>query len=140
MTNHFFVYGTLMEGCSNHCVIPSDSIENIVPAEIDNMNLYMYAGANFPCMIEGNGKVKGEVITIKESHLMSAIKMMDRLEGYHGPHERNFYDRVMKYIKLPNGERVECYVYLFNLENSNSIGTSIPDGDFKNYMYIKGGE
>lgn len=133
--NKFFVYGTLMSGCSNHRVIPAESIEKIEPATISNMKLYSYRSGSFPCMVEGKNKVIGEIITIKEEHLQQALKMMDRLEGYYGPDRVNFYNREQKIVSLWDGTPVLAYTYLFNNNDPRELGKLIKDGDFRKWRY-----
>ena len=47
---------------------PQNAIENIQNAAIENVELYSHISGEYPCMIEGNSTVFGEVITIKERH------------------------------------------------------------------------
>ena len=99
MNRNFFVYGTLMTGCSHHHVIPQNSIEKIQKATIYNVELYAHSSGEYPCMTEGNSKVFGEVITIKESHYKKALATMDQLEDYdeNAPKTLNlFYFTVIK--------------------------------------------
>lgn len=130
--NKFFVYGTLMTDCSNHKIIPQDSIENIERATIDNVELYSYINGKFPCLIEGKSKVFGELITIKKSHLSNVKKLMDRLEGYNekAPESYNLYNRKIKEVKLEDGSIINAYVYMFNPER-NGLGSLITEGDWK---------
>ena len=137
MTNNFFVYGTLQTECSNHRTINPDSIENIQPAIINNMKLHMYNRSHFPCMIDGDSKVIGEVITIKESELSWSLMAMDRLEGYYGPDRVNFYDRKIKNVELQDGTIIEAYTYIFNDSDPRDLGQHIKNGDFKSRLKNK---
>ena len=95
----FFVYGTLMTDCANHHVIGATAIERIVPAKMLNVDLYMYHKSYFPCMTPGQGKVFGELITIKEHVFEKILARMDRLEGYIAQNNpKNFYNRVIMQI------------------------------------------
>src|SRR5438067_2283736 len=99
-----FVYGTLMNGMSNHRVINPVVIEKIEAATVKDMDLYLVQGGGFPCMIPGTGQVFGEVITIKKEHSRAAIRRMDQLEGYHGKNDpMNLYNREQLKVKLSNG-------------------------------------
>ena len=133
----FFVYGTLMTGCTNHHVIGTEAIERIVRAKMQNVDLYMYHKSYFPCMIAGQGEVMGELVTIKEHAFEKIIARMDRLEGYIAPNNpKNFYDRVIMHIEDEQGEMVEAYCYVYNASNGQ-LGEKITDGDFKSYVKIQ---
>lgn len=135
MIKHFFVYGTLMTGCSNHHVIPKNSIENIQKATINNVELYSHISGEYPCMIEGNSKVSGEVITIKESRLREALRAMDLLEDYDedAPTSENLYNREIKEVVLESGETIQAYVYMYN-PKQKGLGEPIPDGNWKTWV------
>lgn len=128
-----FVYGTLMTGCANHHIIGTAAIERIVPAKMQNVDLYMYHKSYFPCMILGQGEVVGELITIKEHVFEKILARMDRLEGYIARNNpKNFYNRVIMQAEDKQGEMVEAYCYLYNTDNGQ-LGEKIEDGDFKSY-------
>lgn len=129
----FFVYGTLMEGMSNHKVIPQEAIESIEKASISNMDLYLYPSGTFPCMIPGNGIVRGEVITIKPEFVEISLYLMDQLEGYDDSNlkEDNFYNREVKAVALDSNEYVEAYAYIYNKGFNSTLGSRIAGGDFK---------
>ena len=134
----FFVYGTLMTGCTNHHVIGTEAIERIVRAKMHNVDLYMYDKSYFPCMIAGQGEVTGELVTIKEHAFEKIIARMDRLEGYISPNNpKNFYDRIIMQAEDDHGEIVEAYCYVYNTANGQ-LGEKIADGDFKCYVRTRG--
>ena len=101
MNRNFFVYGTLMTGCSNHHVIPENAIEKVQNAVIKNVELYTHISGEYPCMIEGSSKVFGEVITITESCFEEALQAMDELEDYEekAPKSANLYNREIKEVE-----------------------------------------
>ena len=130
----FFVYGTLMTDFVNHHVISTDAIERVVQAKMQNVDLYMYHKSYFPCMVNGQGTVIGELITIKEDVLEKILMRMDRLEGYISPNNpKNFYDRVIMQAKVERDEMVDAYCYVYNVSNGQ-LGEQIVDGDFKSYL------
>lgn len=132
--NKFFVYGTLMRGMSNHKILIQEAIESIEPAVVENKDLYIHECGRFPCMLEGTGKVVGEIVTIKPEYLNISIKLLDRLEGYYGPNnDMNLYHRVKGYCKSSDGSLIKCYMYLYNPKREG-LGDPINDGDFKKYM------
>lgn len=132
--NKFFVYGTLMKGFSNHAVIDKDWIENIEDARIKNVELFMHPYADFPCLINGNEEVLGELITIKEPFLTKAIHKMDRLEGfYEENYSKNLYNREVRQILLKRNEKTKAYVYFFNLNGTNKLGRKIKSGSYKEF-------
>ncbi|MED3662787.1 gamma-glutamylcyclotransferase family protein [Ureibacillus sp. FSL K6-8385] len=138
MNRNFFVYGTLMSGCSNHHVIPKDSIENIQKATIHNVELYSHISGEYPCMIEGNSKVYGEVLTIKESHFRKALQAMDLLEDYdeNAPKSDNLYNREIREVVLETGETIQAHVYMYNPKHEG-LGERIPEGNWKTWTEKK---
>jgi gamma-glutamylcyclotransferase (GGCT)/AIG2-like uncharacterized protein YtfP len=139
MLNKFFVYGTLMTDCVNHKVIESEFIKKIEPAIIFDMELYIHPCGAFPCIIDGKGTVKGELITIKNIPLAYVTRMMDILEGYSEPNNpENLYERVVRLVETESGNVEFAYIYLYN--NLNKLGDRIIDGNFKNYIKQKIGE
>ena len=137
MLINFFVYGSLMTGLHNHRVINPKFIESIEHATIENVELYSYIGGGFPCLLEGNSKVVGEIITIKEDHLNEALKAMDRLEGYNenGPKRNNLYNREVKTVMSEDGSLVDAYVYMFN--QRRSLGERIVEGNWRTWRTNK---
>lgn len=135
MNRNFFVYGTLMTGCSNHHIIPENSIEKIQKATIENVELYSHISGEYPCLIEGNSKVFGEVITIKESHFEKVLQEMDELEDYdeNAPISENLYNRELKDVILENGETIKAYVYMYNAIHKQ-LGKRIPEGNWRTWM------
>ncbi|MFC5558779.1 gamma-glutamylcyclotransferase family protein [Ureibacillus thermophilus] len=135
MIRNFFVYGTLMTGCSNHHVIPPNSIEKIQKATIENVELYSHICGEYPCMVEGNSKVFGEVITIKESHFKKAQQAMDLLEDYdeNAPKHKNLYNREIKNVILETGEIIQAYVYMYN-SKLKGLGKRISEGNWKTWV------
>ncbi|UDY80724.1 gamma-glutamylcyclotransferase [Geobacillus phage GR1] len=134
MMNKFFVYGTLMSGMSNHNILIQEAIENIEPAIVEKKDLYIHECGRFPCMLEGTGKVLGEIITIKPEYLNISIKLLDRLEGYYGlDDDMNLYHRILSHCKAHDGSLIECYMYLYN-HKRKGLGEPINDGDFRKHM------
>lgn len=84
-----FVYGTLQTGESNHRVVNSHII-NVKPGRILGR---LYNTGHFPAVVldKQGYEIEGEWLTIRHT----GLKETDRLEGYRGSGERNFYDRVM---------------------------------------------
>lgn len=132
--NKFFVYGTLMRGMCNHKILAQKAIENIEPAVVEGKDLYIHKCGIFPCMVEGTGKVFGEIITIKLEYLDTSIKLLDKLEGYYGPNnDKNLYHRILGHCKTLDDSLVECYMYLYNTKKEG-LKELINGGDFKKYM------
>lgn len=139
MIRRIFVYGTLMQGCSNHKILHPEYIEKIEPATIKNMDLYAHKCGVFPCMIEGTGTVVGELITLKRKHFFKVLRSLDRLEGYNGKdNPENLYNRVCKTIVYDVGIETRAFVYLYNMNFPKGLGTKIETGNFKLYLKTKG--
>ncbi|MGP3788603.1 gamma-glutamylcyclotransferase family protein [Paenibacillus sp. 1A_MP2] len=117
-----FVYGTLMRGERNHRVVKG----HMLSTEPGTLTGILYnISEHYPALIldEQGFDVEGEWMTVHES----ALKEMDRLEGYNGPGKHNFYERV--WVKDLHKE-IEGWVYVWessskNIENYSMITTGI---------------
>lgn len=137
MINKLFVYGTLMNGCSNHDIIQGDAIEYISKALVKNMKLYMHNSLSFPAMIPGEGVVHGEIISIKEDMVSEVLSKTDFLEGFieHGNPD-NFYDRVEDSCMLSDGSEELAYIYLYNGPRRSLVGP-LTNGVYKEFIDYK---
>lgn len=97
-----FVYGTLLTGQTNHKAFLS---EESSPVKATVTGYDMYDIGHFPGIVRGNGKVKGEVYSVK----LSCLKALDRLEG-----EGSLYIRKPVLATTENGEKKPVLVYVYN--------------------------
>lgn len=106
-----FVYGSLMNGQSNHDYYLTES-NFIGNATLDGYEIYDLGF--YPGIIEGSEKVYGEVYDINEL----TLKSIDRLEG-----EGSLYIRKLVKVLLDNGNFIDawCYIYNRSVEGCNKI-------------------
>lgn len=111
MTVQVFVYGTLMTGQRNHgCV--ARWVATAQPATVNGLLYQLPYG--YPAVVQGPGKVHGELLTF--AYFGDALAAMDRLEGYEGPGQDNFYERIDAVARLQNGSVASCFMYVFAQE------------------------
>jgi gamma-glutamylcyclotransferase (GGCT)/AIG2-like uncharacterized protein YtfP len=105
-----FVYGTLLAGFHNACLLPS-SVSR-VPATVSGVG--MWAGPGFPyCAEDPDGVVVGELVDIPVALWDMTVSRLDHLEGFYAQrHPHNLYDRVVAAAALPDGTTAECYMYV----------------------------
>jgi gamma-glutamylcyclotransferase (GGCT)/AIG2-like uncharacterized protein YtfP/cation transport regulator ChaC len=122
-----FVYGTLRGGESNHGLLGAPHCVSLL-AQVSGF--MVDTGFGYPAMIEGSGKVCGEIYEIDEETLLR----IDALEAYYGPGDpRNLYERVETAAYTDQGEvKVMTYV-----SSRFSYDSSIPYGDWKLYQMTK---
>lgn len=106
-----FVYGSLMKNQSNHDYYLADT-KFLTDVTLSGYEIYDLGC--YPGIIEGNGKVYGELYEVTDEEL----KRVDRLEG-----EGNLYIRKLVKVSLANNEIVEawCYVYNHSVVGCNKV-------------------
>ena len=108
---YVFVYGTLMEGESNHHLLAhAKKIEKRAATN----GFLVDTGNGYPALVETGDKVTyGEVYQIEESDLPS----LDELEGYSGPGNlTNLYERKVQLVKGESGREYAAIVYVFQTD------------------------
>jgi len=127
-----FVYGTLMSGMSNHHYLKG-RVADLQQARARGLLYHLPYG--YPAMVEGDGVVTGELVTLIDP--AEILADLDELEDYHGPgNPGNEYERVNRPVELMNGRMVtEAWVYLYcRGEEAARIGRLVKDGDWKKYI------
>lgn len=131
LINKVFVYGTLMSGFTNHHVV-SNYISSVEAGEIEGIIYHLPEG--YPAVIGGIGRVKGEVITLKE--VEEALKAMDLLEDYQEDGENNLYERVVVHVQTAGGS-VEAFCYFwpeYNRKYLEEKGIYIESGSWGEFV------
>jgi gamma-glutamylcyclotransferase (GGCT)/AIG2-like uncharacterized protein YtfP len=106
-----FVYGTLKRGEINHALL-APYARVIVPAQIRGL---LYDTGDFPALIEGEGRVYGELVFLDPDRLEQVIDATDRLEGcVPGRDDLSLYHRRVVTAVTEDGEPHETYVYFYN--------------------------
>lgn len=101
--NKVAVYGSLREGFSNHRILEGSKKlgTHWVPG------YEMFSLGAFPGVRKGDTHIFTEVYEVSPN----SMQRLDRLEGYNGHDEHNFYDRVE--VSTPYGK-----AYMYTLEDS----------------------
>ncbi len=100
MKFYVFVYGTLKRGKRAHSLL---SWAKFV-GEGTVSGYEMYIVRDYPGIVRGEGKVRGEVYEVDEE----TLKKLDEYEGV-----PFYYERVEETTELDSGERVRAYLYLY---------------------------
>ncbi|RUM87165.1 MAG: hypothetical protein DSZ25_03915 [Thermovibrio sp.] len=125
-----FVYGTLMSGLSAHSFL-------IDSAFISHGILYgarlIHLSEGYPAVVEGEGRVFGEVYRVDDL----TLKAIDLFEDFNELFpEESFYIRKMKQVRLiPMNEFVEAWAYFLNPSLVESLEfTEVPFGNWKEFL------
>lgn len=132
-----FVYGTLMSGLHNHHLV-KPYLKKSEPGK--TVGILFDLPYVYPAIIPGNGTVYGEVMELRD--VCEALKVLDRLEGYHGTGgPRNLYNRVIQEVETSGGEKVLAYLYIWGRpEELRDLGNVVPGGDWRDFKSLKGGK
>lgn len=124
-----FVYGTLRPGEKNHPAYLAGRTLAELPASISGQ-LYFVADGGYPYVIEGEGRVWGELIRIAPAHYTTTLKALDALEEYDPANEKDsVYVRRAALVRLADGSEERAWVYYWNC--AQVVGRRIAGGDFK---------
>ena len=126
-----FVYGTLREGMYNSETYLKGRVRNRTFGYVKG-DLYQIKGVVYPALIEGNGRVLGEIMEIEGEEILSEL---DELETYYGEGNiDNEYDKVWMDIEDAQGAIIaHLPVYVFNMRNpkhQDMLGAQIVSGDY----------
>lgn len=128
----FFVYGTLRPGEHNHDRFVRGLDVREQPALLHGGALY--DGPGYPFVTDGDGTVRGALITATPQEYDGLLAALDGLETYLGPDDpRNLYERVARDVEVPGAGTVRAWVYLAASAVSRTLGASgprIPGGDW----------
>lgn len=108
-----FVYGTLLRGQPNHHLFEGRA-ERIDSGWVEGVELYSLGA--FMMMVEGQGRVYGELVCLRSNAGVYAATLadLDRLEMVDGT--EGLYQRVVWTVHLVSGEDVLAWVYLGSWE------------------------
>lgn len=128
-----FVYGSLREGFFNFEKYINSAAKKIELGEVKG-KLYAIKDQEYPALLEENGTVIGEIITVENCD----FEAIDKMENYFGENNpNNEYNKIKKEIKnLETGEIEILDVYMYNTTNPNfSYDNLIPveSGDWKSF-------
>jgi gamma-glutamylcyclotransferase (GGCT)/AIG2-like uncharacterized protein YtfP len=105
----FFVYGTLQQGEERAKFWPRKPRE-ILPARVQGA---LYDLGPYPALVPGEDWVRGELWVLAEEDMAETIRVLDAVEGYAQPSERDWYRREVIECTLEDGARQPAFVYYF---------------------------
>ncbi len=121
MPHLVFVYGTLMQGHGNHgwLLLGNPDARFVDRGVAENLGLYNVT-QGFPGVIREQGaSTKGEVYEVGNA----TLRRMDNLES-----EGHMYLRERVVVHMENGEAVESWTYIWNLDTPRPE-TKVPGSD-----------
>lgn len=127
-----FVYGTLRQGQENYWLMRGNTVSE-VSATIEQMALYSLRA--YPMMVEGEGRVYGELITLHPRVYSRLLTDLDQLEGY-SPDRDSRFRRVERCVRTEVGSTLLAWVYLGDqrvLEAEAHV--AIPHGDWCRFRH-----
>ncbi len=119
MPHLVFVYGTLMQGHGNHgwLLLGNPDARFVGRGVAENLGLYNVT-QGFPGVIREQGaSTKGEVYEVGNA----TLRRMDNLES-----EGHMYLRERVVVHMENGEAVESWTYIWNLDTPRPE-TKVPE-------------
>ena len=128
-----FVYGSLRNGFFNFNKYINKTAKKIELGQVRG-KLYAIKNKDYPALLEENGVVTGEIITVENCDLVA----IDKMENYFGENNSlNEYNKIKKEVKnLETGEIEILDVYVYNITNPNFSYDNlilVPSGDWKQY-------
>src|SRR3954463_2314207 len=104
----FFVYGTLTRGHANYPLMAPAARA----AESATARGLLFDHGPFPALVEGEGRVRGELVTLDPAGLAVALPIVDRLEDFRpaDPAGSMYLRRVVE-VETAGGGRVPAYAY-----------------------------
>lgn len=133
MSGKIFVYGSLMKNFFNYDLYLRGHVLDIEPAYVKG-TLYDMPYKGYPAILEGDQKVWGEVITVKD--IDAIMPAVDRMEGYMG-NDDDEYKRVPHIVTCCDGSTITLDVYQYNLSDSDphfkNEAILIENGDWRQF-------
>ncbi len=129
----FFVYGTLRPGEDNHLRFLAGRTTAAEPASW--AGAVLYEGPGYPYAIEGDGTVRGDLVTPDSADPEAyprLLALLDRLEDYVPGDPHNDYERVAVAVETAAGP-VRAWVYVAApavAARLRARGRVLPGGDW----------
>jgi gamma-glutamylcyclotransferase (GGCT)/AIG2-like uncharacterized protein YtfP len=121
VVDRLFVYGTLRSGQTARSLI----VPHVVKFEPATIRGKIYAfPMGYPGLVEGDGEVKGELMTITD--LAAAFALLDAYEGAD-------FVRLLKMVTNAEGQGEAAWVYYLSDPGTVHLAEPIPDGDWVRY-------
>lgn len=131
-----FCYGTLRNGFGNYHNILKGTTEKEKSGLIEGAIYPVRPSGGFPCLIEQEGSVVGELMYIKPELYDDTLARLDMLEGYSKRSPKNsMYIREKREIVCFD-EKVIAWVYIWNRPTPRT--EKIPSGCWKTFEQQSG--
>lgn len=105
-----FVYGSLRQGGWYHGLV-APFVQEMEPGWLEGMALFQ-VHERYPGIVRGEGRVRGELITLDPDRLTLAMTSLDELEEFFGPGDpRNLYERELMTVRTAGGALVHAWTY-----------------------------
>jgi gamma-glutamylcyclotransferase (GGCT)/AIG2-like uncharacterized protein YtfP len=129
MNSHLFVYGTLLSTAGHPMGVRLQRQARLVgEASIGGR---LYSLGRYPGLVEtadAGARVHGEIYAL--ANPAAALKWLDAYEGIvPGDHDENDYVRTERAVRLPSGEEIAAWVYLYRKDVCRF--PAIPDGRWR---------
>ncbi|MGB9622104.1 MAG: gamma-glutamylcyclotransferase family protein [Brevinematia bacterium] len=127
MSEKIFVFGTLRKGQPRNYLLEKEKFLGY--GFIEGFELY-YIKNLFPGIVQGEGKVFGEVYEVSEDKLYQ----LDEVENVFKVKDVDvgLSKRARVKVKLNNSEEIDAWCYIFIQDLENSI--KIESGDWLNFI------
>lgn len=129
----FFVYGTLRAGQANHVVV-ADALQGVLKARLPGHQLYA-RGLPYIAPAEDPGvTVTGDLLLVRPGDYESALRRLDRLEGYDPPRLQMYVRaRCRAQFRAGDGDdwqERDAWVYLGGTSFNYHPACAVASGDF----------
>ncbi|WP_305043258.1 gamma-glutamylcyclotransferase family protein [Geoalkalibacter sp.] len=124
-----FVYGTLRPGEKNYRAYLGGRTLAEIPASVRG-ELYFVEDGGYPYLVDGAGRVEGELVILVPEDYAQTLEMLDALEEYDPNNEAaSVYLRRQGRVRLTDGTETDAWTYYWNCPQV--VGRKIPSGDFR---------
>lgn len=129
-----FVYGTLMRGFELHRECFADAPLTIERGVIAGTLIHLPEG--YPALLEGEGWVHGELITLSPKWAEKLWPTLDEAESFiRAGHPSNLYERVKRPVVRRDRTRVQAWTYVYSdPKDALSRGVVVPGGDWRRFI------
>ncbi|GHU72672.1 gamma-glutamylcyclotransferase [Spirochaetia bacterium] len=136
-----FVYGTLMEGFYNYDKSLRGRVLSRTSARVQGA-LYHQSLKGYPAMVDGEGRVRGELLEVEDFDRM--LEICDKIENFFGEgRQDNEYERRATEVEVPADEKpglfkpILAWVYWYarsDLGKPSNPAEKVPSGDWREFM------
>lgn len=122
-----FVYGSLRPGNIHFDRLLKGKITKVTPARVRG-SLYAHVSLPWPCLVPGDGEVKGEIIHIAPDVYDMVMVALDDWEDYDPRDESgSLYLRRVVTAITADGKEEQAWCYFWN-GSERELGEPVEDG------------